>query len=175
MGKPFDVSKFRRDITKSIDGLSIGFNDPTDWISTGNFALNYLISGDFNRGIPLGKVTVFAGESGAGKSYICSGNIVKNAQDQGIFVILVDTENALDEDWLKRLNVDTSEEKLLKLNMSMIDDVAKAISTFMSDYKALPDGERPKVMFVIDSLGMLLTPTDVNQFDAGKMKGDVKK
>ena len=173
MGKPFDVSKFRRDITKSIDGLSIGFNDPTDWISTGNFALNYLISGDFNRGIPLGKVTVFAGESGAGKSYICSGNIVKNAQDQGIFVILVDTENALDEDWLKRLNVDTSEEKLLKLNMSMIDDVAKAISTFMSDYKALPDGERMKVLWVIDSLGMMLTPTDVNQFDAGEMKGDL--
>jgi RecA/RadA recombinase len=172
-GKPFDVSKFRKDITKSIDGLSIGFNDPTDWISTGNFALNYLISGDFNRGIPLGKVTVFAGESGAGKSYICSGNIVKNAQDQGIFVILVDTENALDEKWLHDLGVDTSDSKLLKLNMSMIDDVAKAISTFMTDYKSLPDGERMKVLWVIDSLGMLLTPTDVNQFEAGDMKGDM--
>ena len=173
MGKPFDVSKFRKEITKSIDGLSIGFNDPTDWVSTGNFALNYLISGDFNRGIPLGKVTVFAGESGAGKSYICSGNIIKNAQQQGIFVVLVDSENALDEDWLKALGVDTDESKLLKLSMSMIDDVAKTISTFMSDYKALPDGERPKVMFVVDSLGMLLTPTDVNQFDAGEMKGDL--
>ena len=173
MGKPFDVSKFRKEITKSIDGLSIGFNDPTDWISTGNDALNYLISGDFNRGIPLGKVTVFAGDSGAGKSYICSGNIVKNAQEQGIFVVLIDSENALDEDWLKALGVDTSESKLLKLSMAMIDDVAKTISTFMSDYKALPEGERPKVMFVIDSLGMLLTPTDVNQFDAGEMKGDL--
>ena len=173
MAKPFDVSKFRKEITKSIDGLSIGFNDPTDWISTGNYALNYLISGDFNRGIPLGKVTVFAGDSGAGKSYICSGNIIKNAQEQGIFVVLIDSENALDEDWLKALGVDTSDSKLLKLSMAMIDDVAKTISTFMSDYKALPDGDRPKVMFVIDSLGMLLTPTDVNQFDAGEMKGDL--
>ena len=173
MGKPFDVSKFRKEITKSIDGLSIGFNDPTDWISTGNYALNYLISGDFNKGIPLGKVTVFAGESGAGKSYICSGNIVKNAQEQGIFVVLVDSENALDEAWLKALGVDTDESKLLKLSMAMIDDVAKTISTFMSDYKTLADGERPKVLFVIDSLGMLLTPTDVNQFEAGEMKGDL--
>jgi RecA/RadA recombinase len=173
MAKPYDFSKFRKDITKSIDGMSIGFNDPTDWISTGNFALNYLISGDFNKGIPLGKVTVFAGESGAGKSYICSGNIVKNAQDQGIFVVLIDTENALDELWLHNLGVDTSESKLLKLNMAMIDDVAKTISTFMSDYKSLPDGERPKVLFVVDSLGMLLTPTDVNQFEAGDMKGDM--
>ena len=173
MGKPFDVSKFRKEITKSIDGLSIGFNDPTDWISTGNYALNYLISGDFNKGIPLGKVTVFAGESGAGKSYICSGNIIKNAQEQGIFVVLVDSENALDEAWLKALGVDTGQDKLLKLRMAMIDDVAKTISTFMIDYKALPDGERPKVLFVIDSLGMLLTPTDVNQFEAGDMKGDM--
>jgi len=173
MAKPFDVSKFRKEITKSIDGLSIGFNDPTDWISTGNYALNYLISGDFNRGIPLGKVTVFAGDSGAGKSYICSGNIVKHAQEQGIFVVLVDSENALDEDWLKALGVDTSESKLLKLSMAMIDDVAKTISTFMSDYKALAEADRPKVLFVIDSLGMLLTPTDVNQFEAGEMKGDL--
>lgn len=173
MAKPFDISRFRKEITKSIDGLSIGFNDPTDWISTGNYALNYLISGDFNKGIPLGKVTVFAGESGAGKSYICSGNIIKNAQEQGIFVVLVDSENALDEDWLKALGVDTSESKLLKLSMAMIDDVAKTISTFMSDYKTLPVEDRPKVLFVIDSLGMLLTPTDINQFDAGDLKGDL--
>jgi RecA/RadA recombinase len=173
MVKPFDVSKFRKEITKSIDGLSIGFNDPTDWISTGNYTLNYLISGDFFKGVPLGKVTVFAGESGAGKSYICSGNLVRHAQEQGIFVVLVDSENALDEAWLHALGVDTSESKLLKLNMAMIDDVAKTISTFMGDYKALPNEERPKVLFVIDSLGMLLTPTDVNQFDAGDLKGDM--
>ena len=173
MVKPFDVSKFRKEITKSIEGLSIGYNDPTDWVSTGNYALNYLISGDFNKGVPLGKVTVFAGESGSGKSYICSGNLVRHAQQQGIFVILVDTENALDEDWLKALGVDTDESKLLKLNMAMIDDVAKTISKFVSDYKALAEGERPKVLFVLDSLGMLLTPTDVNQFDAGDLKGDM--
>jgi recombination protein RecA len=173
MGKPFDVSKFRKDITKSIEGLSIGFNDPTDWVSTGNYALNYLISGDFNKGVPLGKVTVFAGESGSGKSYICSGNLVRHAQEQGIFVVLVDTENALDEDWLKALGVDTAEDKLLKLNMAMIDDVAKTISEFMKSYKAMPESEKPKVLFIIDSLGMLLTPTDVNQFEAGDMKGDM--
>ena len=173
MAKPFDVSKFRKSITKSIAGLSIGFNDPTDWISTGNFALNYLISGDFNKGIPLGKVTVFAGESGAGKSYICSGNIVKHAQEQGVFVVLIDSENALDEAWLHALGVDTSEEKLLKLNMAMIDDVAKTVNDFMNEYKAMPEDDRPKVLFVIDSLGMLLTPTDVNQFQAGDLKGDM--
>ena len=173
MAKSFDVSKFRKDLTKSITGMSSGFNDPTDWISTGSYALNYLISGDFHRGVPLGKVTVFAGESGAGKSYFCAGNIVKHAQDQGIFVVLIDSENALDESWLQALDVDTGEDKLLKLNMSMIDDVAKTISTFMVDYKAMNEEDRPKVLFVVDSLGMLLTPTDVDQFNKGDMKGDM--
>ena len=171
--KAFDPTKFRTSLTKSITGMSAGFNDPTDWISTGNYALNYLVSGDFNKGVPLGKVTVFAGESGAGKSYICAGNIVKAAQDQGIFVVLIDSENALDETWLQALNVDTGEDKLLKLNMSMIDDVAKTVSTFMADYKDMPEEDRPKVLFVIDSLGMLLTPTDVDQFNKGDMKGDM--
>ena len=173
MAKPFDVSKFRKTITKSIDGLSVGFNDPTDWISTNNYALNYLISGDFTRGIPMGKVTVFAGESGAGKSFICSGNLIKNAQQQGIYPILIDSENALDEKWLHALGVETGEDKLLKLNMAMIDDVAKVISDFVKEYRALPEEARPKVLFVVDSLGMLLTPTDVNQFEAGEMKGDM--
>jgi hypothetical protein len=59
----------------------------------------------------------------------------------------------------------------------MIDDVAKAISEFLKDYKSnygdLPYEEMPKLVFVIDSLGMLLTPTDVTQFEKGDMKGDM--
>lgn len=177
MAKAFDVSKFRKSITKSVTGISVGFRDPDTWISTGNYTLNKLISNDFHKGIPLGKVTMLAGESGAGKSFIASGNLVRNAQEQGIYVVLIDSENALDEAWLHALGVDTSEEKLLKLNMAMIDDVAKVISDFVKDYRAeygsVSDGSRPKVLFVIDSLGMLLTPTDIAQFEKGEMKGDM--
>ena len=177
MARPFDVSKFRKSITKAVPGLSVGFNDPDTWISTGNYTLNKLISGDFEKGIPLGKVSVLAGESGAGKSYIAAGNIVKQAQEQNIFVVLIDTENALDETWLHALDVDTGPDKMLKLNLAMIDDVAKVMSDFMTDYKKewadKEKDERPKVLFVIDSLGMMLTPTDVKQFEAGDMKGDL--
>ena len=177
MAKPFDISKFRRNLTKNITGISTGFNDPDTWISTGSYGLNYLISGDFYRGVPMGKVTVFAGESGAGKSYVVSGNIAKDAQDQGIFVVMIDTENALDEKWLLPLGVDTSEEKMLRISASMIDEVAKIVHDFVTEYKATeldkPKEQRPKILFIIDSIGMLLTPTEVNQFQAGDMKGDM--
>jgi recombination protein RecA len=176
MVKAFDVSKFRKSVTKSVKGISVGFRDPDTWISTGNYTLNRLISGDFHKGVPLGKVTMFAGESGAGKSFICSGNLVKSAQDQGIFVVLIDSENALDEQWLHALDVDTSEEKMLKLNMAMIDEVGKVISDFVEsyrqDYGDVPDGDRPPVLFVVDSLGMLMSPTEIDQFQKGDMKGD---
>ena len=91
--------------------------------------------------------------------------------------MLIDSENALDEKWLQALDVDTHEDKLMKLNVAMIDDVAKVISDFTKEYKSLyadkEEEDRPKVLFVIDSLGMMLTPTDVDQFTKGEMKGDL--
>jgi recombination protein RecA len=175
--KPFDLSKFRTGISKNIPNVSSGFHDPVHWVDTGSYALNYLISGDFTRGIPLGKVSVFAGESGSGKSLICSGSIVRNAQRMGCQVVLFDSENALDEKWLKALDVSTDPEDLLRINVSMIDDVAKILSEFIKEYRSsygdMPYEERPKVLFVIDSLGMMLTPTDVDQFQKGDMKGDM--
>jgi RecA/RadA recombinase len=175
MAKPTDLSKFRKSITGSIKGVATGFHDPKTWVGTNNYCLNYLISGDFFKGIPLGKVTVFAGESGSGKSYLCSGNVVKNAQDQDIFVVLLDSENALDEKWLKNVGVDTSEDKLLRIPVTYVNDVGKVISdvmkTYINDYDGVDDA--PKLLFVIDSLGMLLTPNDHEQFVKGDMKGDM--
>ncbi len=173
-----DLSKFRKDITKNIDGVSVGFdNDPELWINTGNYALNYLVSGDFFKGIPMGRVSMLAGESGSGKSYLASGNIVKHAQEQGIMVVLIDTEHALDEEWLGRLGVDTSEDKLLKVGISLVDDVVKFVADFMKDYKATYKTtamkDQPPVLFVIDSLGMLMTRTEINQAEAGDIKGDM--
>lgn len=177
MTRPFNPDKFRKSITKALPGVAAGFYDPTDWVSTGNYCLNYLISGDFNKGIPLGKVTCFAGESGSGKSFIAAGNLVRHAQEQDIFVVLLDSENALDEKWLQAIGVNTSEDKLLRIGVSMVDDVARILSDFVKaykdDYSHLDEEERPKVLFVVDSLGMLLTPTDSDQFERGDMKGDL--
>lgn len=113
----------------------------------------------------------------SGKSFLASGNIVREAQKQGIYVFLIDSENALDEKWLHALGVDTSEDKMTKLNMAMINDVAKTISEFVEYYKGeyanTSKEERPKVLWVVDSLGMLLTPVQQDQFKDGLMKGDM--
>ena len=95
---------------------------------------------------------------------------------QGIFCVAIDSENALHEDWLQALGVDTAPEKMLRINVAMVDDVAKIISDFIinykKDYEAKPEW-KPKILLVVDSLGMLLTPTDRDQFQKGEMKGDL--
>jgi RecA/RadA recombinase len=171
-----DLSRFKREIAKNTN-ISIGFNDPTTWVDTGNYALNYRISSDFKRGIPLGKVTIFAGQTGAGKSFIAAGNLVRRAQQMGLIVVLIDTENALDEAWLKPLGVNTEDDDLIRASAIFVDDVAFIINKFMDWYTDVyaetPREERKKVLFVIDSLSMLMTPTEAEQFQKGDMKGDM--
>ena len=107
----------------------------------------------------------------SGKSYLASANLVKNAQKQGILCVIVDTENAIDEEWLSKLGVDTSENMLLKVSIGEVDVCAKFISEFVKgykdDYSDIPPADRPGVLFIIDSLGMLQTPVDVAQFQSG--------
>jgi hypothetical protein len=61
--------------------------------------------------------------------------------------------------------------------MAMIDDVAKVIFDFVDDYRkdysSVAQEDRPKVLFVIDSLGMLMSPTETAQFEKGELKGDM--
>jgi RecA/RadA recombinase len=176
--RPFDLSKLRKKIDKSILGLSHGFNDPTTWLDTGCFALNYLVSGRFDAGIPVeGKFTMFAGDSGSGKSYIATANLIKDCQKRGIFVVVIDTENALDESWLAKFGVDTSDGALEKISAATIDDTSEMLGELIELYKAQnadkPYAERPRMLIIIDSLGMLITPTQLSQFMEGDQKGDL--
>jgi RecA/RadA recombinase len=176
MVEPFDFTKILRDRNKKL-GLRTGFNDPITWIDTGNYALNKMISGDFQRGIPLGAVTVFAGEQGSGKSYIVSGNIVKDALAQGCQVILLDSEDALRLTWMENLGVDTNHQFLIKQNVATIDHIAEIVNSCTKDYvehcKDMPREEQPKLLFVVDSLGFVQTMAEIEQFERGELKGDM--
>ena len=174
--KPFDLTKLRKAITKN-HNLSDGFHDPEVWIDTGNYAINYLISSSFFKGVPLGKVSVFAGESGSGKSYIVSGKIAQNAQKMGILPIILDSEFALDKKWMEKLGVGTGIDQMMRYPVSLVDDCANIINevmkNFIADHSNDPKTEQPMLLFIVDSLNNLSTPTDVDQFNKGDMKGDM--
>jgi RecA/RadA recombinase len=174
-GRPHDMSKFRKEQNKKLS-IKDGFFDPITWISTGNFALNKMMSGDFNWGVPIGSVTCFAGESGSGKSLFVSGNIVRNALAADISVILLDSEDAVKRKWAAALGVNPDHPNLIRWNKNTINQVALVIADFMKeyveDYKNMAREDQPPVLFVIDSLGNLNSETDIDQFSKGDLKGD---
>lgn len=62
MGLPF-LDKFKKEVAK-LETVGVGIKETEVWLSTGNYALNRALSGDFKKGVPLSKITLFAGPSG---------------------------------------------------------------------------------------------------------------
>lgn len=165
------LKEFEKSISK-IEGVTGSSLPPRYWHSFGNYALNRIMSGGFFKGIPQGRITAVVGPSGAGKSFI-AGNLVREAQKDGAFVLVVDSENALDDDYMQKIGVDTENNYSYK-SVVTIPHVSQIVSTFLKGYKADygTDPNAPKVVIVIDSLNMLMTETELKNYAEGDIKGD---
>lgn len=141
---------------------------PDNFLSIGNYALNFIISGNFRKSIPNRRQIMLCGPSGSGKSYIAM-NIAKLAQDQGYFVVVIDTERALDEPYLAKIGMNTDEDSFMPLQVASLEGCAKAVSLVFQN--TAPDD---KVCLVIDSLGNLDTEDSLALFDKkGELKNDM--
>lgn len=165
------LDTFKKELQSS--GLQdIESKPPRYWYSTGNYVVNKILSGSFMRGIPQGRLTALTGPSGSGKSFLAC-NIMREAQKQGAYIVVLDSENALDSDFVQKLGVDTSKDYAY-VAVNTIPEVQKVISTFITGYKKEyeDDEDAPQVLFVIDSLDMLMTETEEENFAKGVTKGD---
>ena len=166
------IKSFNKELEK-IEGVSTSAEPPRYWYSTGNYVLNNIISGDYNKGIPQGRITGLAGPSGAGKSFIAA-NLVVAAQKAGASILIVDSENALDNDFMSKIGVDVNRSDYLYASVNTIPETTKVVSSFLNGYEASegtgPDA--PQVLILIDSLDMLMTETEMDHFEKGVTKGD---
>lgn len=78
------------------------------YVGTGSYALNRIISGKYNQGIPIGMITQFHGESSTSKTVFIT-HILKEAQAQGYYTLLVDSENAYNSVFAKSLGLNPEE------------------------------------------------------------------
>lgn len=167
---------FLKDVTKDLEkaGIRVGASEPPKyWLSTGNYVLNKIISGSFLKGIPQGRILCFTGPSGAGKSFLAA-NAMREAQRQDAHIIVLDSENALDDDFVNKIGVNTSE-GYTYVPVDTIPQAKKVISSFIKGYKneyGEDNPDAPKVLLVIDSLDMLMTETEQEHFEKGVTKGD---
>ncbi len=169
------IKKLTKDLDSNNSGIMVGSSEPPRyWYSTGNYLLNKIISGSYiNGGIPQGRVTSLTGPSGAGKSFVLC-NIAREAQAKGAFVVVVDTENALDDNFVKKIGVCTDADKYMYISVSTMEECKKFVAAFLKAYKAEygEDVDAREVLILIDSLDMLVTDTEYENFESGVTKGD---
>lgn len=165
------LKEFKKSIEK-IEGVTTNNEPPRYWFSTGNYVLNRVLSGSFHRGIPQGRITALAGPSTAGKSFLAA-NVIKRAQEEGAEIIILDSENALDKDFLSGIGV--SDQGLHYFGVSTIGHVTKVVSKFISKYREEYGDivDAPKILIVIDSLDQLMTDAELEKYEHGDTHADM--
>lgn len=162
------IKEFNKSTSKE-EGVSLAAPKPKFFIGLGNFVINKIISGSYRGGIAQGKLAMLAGPSSAGKSFL-TGNAIKAAQEDGFGILIIDSENALDELFLEKLGVDVTRDDFLYRGVSKISQAIKILSQFLKHYRA--SGATHRFLIVVDSLDMLSTDSAVDAFESGEVKGD---
>jgi len=167
------LKEFEKTVSK-LDGVTGQSGPPTFWYSSGNYVLNKITSGSFYNCVPQSRILALCGNSGSGKSFIAT-NLMVAAQLAGAFNFVIDSENALDDDFVGKIGVDVTNKYLYK-SVTTIAEVSALVSAFVKGYKKQYAGDllnAQPVHITIDSLDMLLTETEESNYDSGVTKGDM--
>lgn len=118
-----------------------------DWVSTGNAALDLLISNTPNGGVAAGRLTEITGLESSGKSLL-AGHIIANTQRKGGLAIYIENETSLFKAFLETLGVDTA--KMLYVNLDTVEDIFAAIEDIV--IKVREKNKNRLVTIVVDSI-----------------------
>ena len=157
-----DLSKY----TSTLDNNC--YSNIEEYIDTGSYMLNRLITGSIYNGIPRGRVFGLAGESGVGKSYMC-GQLIKKAQEDGYLVLVYDSENAINSEFLSRIGCDTSE-----IVYVPIDGIEQFRNHVINTLKPiLTENPEQKILVVLDSYGNLSCAKELRDLEDNKDNSDM--
>jgi len=138
-----------------------------EWLSTGSTVLDTIISNDENAdgGIPVGRLTEICGEAATGKSLL-SYMILKDCQDKGGIPVLIDTENACNEDFLNLLGLKFYPEG--SLVYIQVESVEKVFSAIEEIVRKIRENDKDKLCCIVwDSVAGTSTDAEI-QNDYGE-------
>ena len=143
-----------------------------DYINTGSYILNACMTGSLFKGIPTGRVITFAGSPGAGKSFLAV-SACREAQKKGYTPVYMDSEGAIDRDFVERLGCDAS--KFIIKQVTTISEVSTFMANLLQKVNSYPEDKRPKLIFVLDSLGNLTSTKELTDTLEANAKRDMTK
>ncbi len=171
------MADFLKAVTKDLEKSGFVAGEalpPRYWFSTGSYVMNKTLGGSFMRGVPQGRVLGLVGPSMTGKSFLAC-NAMREAQKDDAIIVVLDSEHALDNDFVGAIGVDHTSDEYLYYEVDTISQMKALVSKFTTSYKkeyGNDNEDAPKILFVIDSLDMLLTDTEETNYSKGVSKGD---
>lgn len=139
-----------------------------NYIDTGSLALNAIISGSLYKGIPEGRVVQFAGPSQTGKSYFVQ-KIIANAQKMGKYVVVFDSENAIEKEAAKNFGIDSS--KVKYVTALTLENTRNAIFKFL---KGVHESNKiGDFLIVIDSLANMESELGEKRMEKDSVSSDM--
>lgn len=144
----------------------------TNYIDTGSYALNALVSGSIYGGIPGNRAIMWAGAPSAGKSFLTL-SCIKTYMDANpdATVLYFDTEFALEKDMIEKrgINVD----KFHIVPTETLEDFRTKSMNILDKYEK--SKVKPKLLLALDSLSNLPTRKEVEDSLSGHTARDMTK
>jgi len=169
---------FLKDIVKEIGDdytkLASEIDETENYVDTGSYIFNALVSGSVFGGVSANKITAIAGESSTGKTFF-SLAVVKNFLDTNPsgYCLYFDTEAAITKSLLESRGIDTT--RLVVVNVVTVEEFRSKALKAVDLYLKKPEADRNPCMFVLDSLGMLSTEKEITDALNDKQVRDMTK
>ena len=175
------MSDFLKDIIKETgneyatlasEGVDAG--DVSNFVDTGCYSLNALLSGTIHGGMPGNKITAIAGEAATGKTFFALGickHFLDNDKDAG--VIYFESESAVSKNMIEDRGVDSK--RFVVVPVATVQEFRAQAIKVVDKYLEQPEDKRKPLMFVLDSLGMLSTTKEMQDTAEGKETRDMTR
>ena len=175
------MNDFLKDIIKTTgneyaalvsDGVEAG--DVENFIDTGSYVFNALLSGSIYGGLPANKITALAGESATGKTYFLMG-IVKNFLDANpdSGVVYFESESAITKQMVIDRGIDP--DRMVIVPVTTVQEFRTQSLKILDRYMQQDTNVRRPLFLCLDSLGMLSTTKEVEDTADGKETRDMTR
>lgn len=161
------LSEALKSIRKNVGTVDMNKSDiakPTEFLSTGSYAVNRILSGNIYNGFSVGRITTIAGESQSGKSLLVANTIIEAIKNDKVDVVYYyDTEGGALVNYIESSGIDMSKIQYIPIK-SLETCGAKMINLFeelckiREEYNKDPENnDNLRSLVVLDSIGGLST------------------
>ena len=154
------------------DGVEAG--DVDNFIDSGSYIFNALLSGSIHGGLPSNKITAIAGESATGKTFFVMGmckNFLDSNPDAG--VIYFESESAITKQMVIDRGIDPN--RMVMFPVTTVQEFRTQAIRVLDKYLEQNEADRKPIMLCLDSLGMLSTTKEVEDTADGKETRDMTR